>query len=313
MILLKSGSANELFTAAVRAVLEHGAHSAPRGLETLEVLGAHLCLTDPRRRLVELAPTRVVNPAFAAAEAVWILSGSDAGWIYDYNQRMSEFADDGVLLGAYGPRLRRWSGAVDQLEQVRRVLLGDPDTRRAVIQLYDPGRDVSTHKDVPCTLGFRFYLRGGRLHMHTTMRSQDLWLGFCYDVFTFTVLHELMAHWTGVEVGEYHHHVDSLHLYAGHWDLASRIPPRVIASSQGSPLGVAWKDFDTVLAQVRSAGPVPAGAWREFAQAMRSYRLWKSGKRPAARTLARATGGVLGPALESWYRHLSGRPSIPAR
>jgi len=27
---------------------------------------------------------------------------------------------------------------------------------------------------VLCTLGYRFFLREDRLHMHTTMRSQDL-------------------------------------------------------------------------------------------------------------------------------------------
>jgi hypothetical protein len=57
------------------------------------------------------------------------------------------------------------------------------------------------HKDMPCTLGYRFYLREGRLHVHTTMRSQDLWLGFCYALFAATVLQELLAGWLGVGVG----------------------------------------------------------------------------------------------------------------
>ncbi|WP_234401954.1 thymidylate synthase [Thermobifida halotolerans] len=204
--------------------MSEGSLVSPRGSATREVLGAHLHLRDPRRRLVSLPPVRIPNPAFAVAEAVWILSGSDDAWIFDYNRRLTEFADDGVLRGAYGPRLRRWRGAVDQLDRVRRLLLEDPDTRRAVIQLYDPGRDSVLNKDVPCTLGFRFLLRDGRLRMHTTMRSQDLWLGFCYDIFTFSVLHELMAHWVGAELGEYHHQVDSLHLYAKHWDAAARLP-----------------------------------------------------------------------------------------
>lgn len=307
MITVQADSANELFASAIRAVVRHGSPASPRGLETLEVLGAHLCLTRPRRRMVDLPPVRIVNPAFAAAEAVWILSGSDAGWIYEYNQRLTNFADEGVLLGAYGPRLRQWKGGVDQLDRVRRLLRDDPETRRAVIQLYDPGRDSPKHKDVPCTLGFRFYLRDGRLQMHTTMRSQDLWLGFCYDVFTFTAIHELMAHWTGSDLGDYHHHVDSLHLYAHHLEIASRIPSRVPPSTLAAPLGVAWEDFDALLGSARSAEPVPEGGWGEFALAMRSYRLWKAGERDAAEALARSTGGVLGPALEAWFQHLTSR------
>ncbi|MFI9320087.1 thymidylate synthase [Kitasatospora aureofaciens] len=45
-----------------------------------------------------------------------------------------------------------------------------------------------------------------------------------YDLITTTVLHELMAGWLGVEVGDYHHHVDSLHLYAQHQDTAWQLP-----------------------------------------------------------------------------------------
>src|SRR5262245_3329627 len=85
MITLTGGSANELYTAACRAVSRDGLPVSPRGMDTTEVLGAHLCLTDPRRRLVDLPPARVINPAFAIAETLWILSGSGDPWIFQYN------------------------------------------------------------------------------------------------------------------------------------------------------------------------------------------------------------------------------------
>jgi hypothetical protein len=44
--------------------------------------------------------------------------------------------------------------------------------------------------------------------MHTTMRSQHLWLGLPYDIFATTLLQELLAGWLGVEMGKYHHFVD---------------------------------------------------------------------------------------------------------
>ncbi|MGH3282200.1 MAG: thymidylate synthase [Trebonia sp.] len=212
-LTLTAGSASELFAQACQAVLAAGRPAAPRGLATTEVLGAVLTLTDPRRRLVDLPPARVINPAFAVAEAMWILSGSDDRWIYLFNERLADYADDGRLMGAYGPRLRRWHGTTDQLAQARQALTADPGTRRAVIQLYDPEADALGHKDVPCTLGYRFFLRDGLLHMHTTMRSQDLWLGFCYDIFTTTILQELLAGWLGAGLGSYRLSIDSLHLY----------------------------------------------------------------------------------------------------
>jgi hypothetical protein len=53
---------------------------------------------------------------------------------------------------------------------------------------------------VPCTLGYRSFVRDGRLHMYTTMRSQHLWLGLPYDIFATTLLQELLAGWLGVEM-----------------------------------------------------------------------------------------------------------------
>ncbi|QES51990.1 methyltransferase [Streptomyces venezuelae] len=306
MIHLTAGSANELFTAACTAVLDQGRIVKPRGMATTEVIGAHLTLTQPRRRLVSLPPARVLNAAFAAAEATWILSGSDGGWIYTYNQRMAQYADDGVLRGAYGPRMRAWRPGHDQLDHVRRTLLEDPDSRRALIQLYDPDRDIPHHSDVPCTLGYRFYLRDGRLEMHTTMRSQDLWLGFCYDIFTATVLHELMSHWIGAELGHYHHHVDSLHLYDSRLSAARALPDQPTPSRLMDPLTVGWEEFDPLLDSITS-GNTPDGAWGDFAHVMRSYRVWKNGDRTDARRMVADPDGVLSEGLAGWYAQLSGR------
>ena len=66
-----------------------------------------------------------------------------------------------------------------------------------MIQLLDPETDCGDYKGVPCTLGYRFFLRDGLLHMHTTMRTQDLWLGFCYDIFSATIMQDLLADWLG--------------------------------------------------------------------------------------------------------------------
>jgi thymidylate synthase len=280
-------------------------------MTTVEVLGAHLCLTNPRRRLVDLPPVRVLNPAFAVAEALWILSGSDDPWIFQYNERLARYADNGRLQGAYGPRLRRWGGTVDQLAQVRELLLEDPDSRRATVQLFDPGRDFSGHRDVPCTLGYRFYLRAGRLHMHTTTRSQDLWLGFCYDVFTATLLQELLAGWLGVQIGEYHHHVDSLHLYDRHVEAASRLPAVVPVSEAMPPVAVSWEEVDILLQRVIEGEPPTSGGWDEMSAVMRSYRAWKAGDRVGARRVAGTSSGVLARALRRWYDRLGSRAPEP--
>jgi thymidylate synthase len=303
-LVLTGGSASELFVKACHAVLATGQPVAPRGIPTIEVLGASLTLTDPRRRVVDVPPVRVINPAFAAAEAAWILSGSDSPWIFQFNERLAAYADDGRLMGAYGPRLRRWHGRVDQLAQARHLLAADPATRRAVIQLFDPEADAPGHKDVPCTLGYRFYLRDGLLHMHTTMRSQDLWLGFCYDIFTATILLELLAGWLDAEPGSYVVSVDSLHLYAGDVPKAQRLPAAAAPGAPMVPLATPWETFDDLLTTVISGTGHAQSGWADLAHVLASYRARKAGDRHAACTEAASSAGPLAAALCRWYDHL---------
>jgi thymidylate synthase len=307
VLSVTAGSANELFATVCREVVAQGRRSAPRGMATTEVLGVHLCLTEPRRRFVDVPPVRVLNPAFAVAEALWILSGSDDPWIFTYNRSLEQYADAGRLQGAYGPRMRHWRGEVDQLDHVRQLLTRDPDSRQAVIQLYDPQRDTQGHRDVPCTLNYRFFVRGGRLEMHTTMRSNDVWLGLPYDVFTATMLHELMAGWLGAELGTYHHHVDSLHLYAQHDLLAAEVAatdvqPSPEMTALAAPPGELTHFLTSIVTGKPKAGTGPG--WATMASILDSYRHWAAGDRHLAEALAAGITSELGDALRGWYARL---------
>ena len=59
---------------------------------------------DPMQRVVF---SRAINPAFAIAEVIWILAGSDdLSFPAFWNPRMRRFSDDGLTLcGAYGYRI----------------------------------------------------------------------------------------------------------------------------------------------------------------------------------------------------------------
>lgn len=279
-----AATATELFDQVAGRVLRDGVEASPRGLPTREVLAAQLTLTDPCRRLVDAAGRRI-NPAFAAAEFCWILSGSDEPWIFDFNSRLRQYADSGVLRGAYGPRIRAWGGAVDQLDRARCLLLSDAHSRQATVQIFDPGRDALPNRDIPCTLNYRFYLRGDRLHMFTTMRSQDVWLGLPYDLFTATAIQEVLAGLLQVGVGRYVHAVDSLHLYEPDWERAGGVTARGDQDDLQDPLGslaVPWEELDTTLTSTIAGRPVGRPGWDDLARVLRSYRLWRGGEKDAA-------------------------------
>ncbi|GAA2651505.1 hypothetical protein GCM10010400_03640 [Streptomyces aculeolatus] len=310
MTHLTADSMAELFAGAV-TLAKSGEKVSPRGMSTREVRDVHLLLTQPRARLLYAPPTRLVNPAFAVAETVWHLSGSDAPWIFDYNARLRQYADDGVLRGAYGPRMRNWAGRVDQLARVVEILKEDPDSRRALIQLYDPAQDAAGHKDVPCTLGFRFHLRNGRLHMATMMRGQDVWIGMPYDVFFYSVLHELAAGWLDAKLGEFHLHIGSLHIYDEHVEQAELLTS-LTASPLMPELRTPWTGFDDLLDQVEAHDVTGHPGWDAMAETLHSYRLWKDDQRAQAWRAADKIDGPLGQALTAWYGELQRRSSKPA-
>ncbi|MFJ1582556.1 thymidylate synthase [Streptomyces sp. NPDC088197] len=306
MITFAADSVAELFAGALGAARK-GQRVSPRGMATREVLDVGIRLTNPRARLLLAPPTRVPNPAFAVAETVWILSGSDAPWIFDFNDQLAQYADDGILRGAYGPRLRRWGGSVDQLRRVVEILKADPDSRRALIQLYDPARDAAGHRDVPCTLGFQFHLRHGRLDMATSMRGQDVWIGLPYDLFFYTTLHELVAGWLGVETGDYRHHVGSLHVYERDMERAAAITS-VTSLPEMPELSIGWDGFDGQLARVQAGEATGHAGWDAMAATMHSYRLWKQGRRDDARRHAENIDGPLHASLAAWYAKLAPGP-----
>jgi thymidylate synthase len=127
-------------------------------------------------------PERKLNYKFMLAEAIWILTGDNRlEPLTCYCKRMAEFSDDGVTLnGAYGIPYR------EQLMYVVDKLQSSPDTRQAVMTFWE--RCPSPSKDIPCTTALQFLIRGGMLHLNVFMRSWDLWLGFPYDIFSFSMI-----------------------------------------------------------------------------------------------------------------------------
>lgn len=184
----------------------YGSVVAPRGMKTYERLGVSLTLTDPSANIVTW-PSRRLGYHFMVAEFLWILLGrDDLAFIERYNARYREFSDDGVRLkGAYGPRIR------PQLTWLIRLLAEDPHTRQGVISIWTPTPGPS--RDVPCTIALQFLRRDEGLCLITTMRSNDLFLGLPYDVYTFTRLQAYVAAALDLPLGWYRHQVGSLHLY----------------------------------------------------------------------------------------------------
>ena len=154
---------------------------------------------------------------YAEAEWQWYLSGDrnikKLGELYgkvpEIWKRMAD--ENGNVNSNYGWQWQR----DNQLDNVIAVLKTNPRTRQAAISIYD-AKEINyghyTH-DTPCTYAVQFTIQAQHLNMCVTMRSNDLWYGFCNDQYCFSKLQELVATETGLLIGSYYHFAHNLHLY----------------------------------------------------------------------------------------------------
>ena len=189
-------------------LLKNGEKSCPRNMGTQEIEGAMIRVKNPRTRMIN-HELRNVSISFAIGEWLWHMEGrNDLKMIQYYAPSYYKYSDDGKTLnGAYGPRIKK------SLTKIVETLKKDPDSRRAVVPIYgkeDAGLDSN---DIPCTIGFQFLIRNNKLDMIVNMRSNDIFLGFPYDIFNFTMWQEYVSCKLNIDIGTYTHIANSLHFY----------------------------------------------------------------------------------------------------
>ena len=202
---------NQAFRYLIDFVSKEGRIVETRGLKCKEVISTSITLKNIRKRFV-ISNFRKTSLLYAFAEFFWYLSRSNKiEMIKYYAPSIGRFSDDGITMNsAYGYCI--WDRWIDQWSLCLYKLKQDPNTRQAIILLRDPFDLMKETKDCICTICLQFLLRD-KLDLVVYMRSNDLMVGFVYDVFSFTMLQELMAKCLNVDIGKYHHHVGSLHIY----------------------------------------------------------------------------------------------------
>jgi len=171
-------------------------------------------ITDPKDRKI-VNKERKWSEEYAEAEWQWYLSGDPhidtLGDIYgkvpEIWKRMAN--EKGYVNSNYGYQWQR----NEQLDYVVSMLKHNPDTRQACISIYD-GKEIEDYfYDTPCTYAVQFTIVNNRLDMCVTMRSNDLWYGFCNDQYQFSKLQETVSERLEIDTGVYYHFAHNMHLY----------------------------------------------------------------------------------------------------
>lgn len=124
----------------------------------------------------------------------------------------TEFMHEGRMAYTYNERF--WNN--DQLRKIIDRLKEDHDSRQLWLSVWDPCEDpdkLGGVSRVPCSLGYNFQFRDGKLNIHYVMRSCDFSTHFRNDVYLAIKLLEYVAKEAGLEVGNFTHSMFSLHVY----------------------------------------------------------------------------------------------------
>ena len=209
-------NANDVFEYFYKTISKHGRKFA----DTRALFNVGFTIHKPQLNIIS-DKKRGWNLEYAEAEWQWYLSGMPnikmLGEIYGKIppiwERMAD--ENGYVNSNYGYQWERGPGdnEVSQLDYVVDLLKNHKHTRQAAISIYDGKEHDQFATDTPCTYAVQFTNVENRLNMCVTMRSNDLWYGFCNDQYQFSKLQELICKETGLDMGTYYHFAHNLHIY----------------------------------------------------------------------------------------------------
>ena len=132
-----------------------------------------------------------------------------------------EFAKKHADLGpVYGKQWRAFgieNFEVDQLQKIIDEIKSNPNSRRLILVAWNP-LVIEQMALPPCHMMFQFYVADGKLSCMLYQRSADIFLGVPFNIASYALLTMMVAHVTGLELGEFVHTMGDAHIYLNHID-----------------------------------------------------------------------------------------------
>lgn len=186
----------------------------------------HRWLNDPEFKQIYLAEKQ----AFCAR-------------ILDDDEFARKYGDLGLV---YGSQWRKWQTSqgqtIDQIANVIHQIKTTPDSRRMIVSAWNP-EDVPSMALPPCHTMFQFYVNDGRLSCQLYQRSADIFLGVPFNIASYALLTQMIAHQCGLAAGDFVHTLGDAHIYLNHFDQIkeqlSRTPhqaPQLILPADPKPI-----------------------------------------------------------------------------
>ena len=256
-------------TALVDLCKELLENSIPRDLHGFQSSTSAICNELPEPLTIELEhpecrsvliPERKWYPYLPISESLWLLLGfnnlDSLTGRYSSSKSIYRFAkDEHHWDGGYGPRIRGYTGVstlyrrganneheptqlanveIDQLKYVIDLLIKEPTSRQAIINIDDTSKDTfEGNIDYPCTRFVHFMVVDGKMNCYVHMRSNDLLRGMsAINIYNFTFMQKYVSMLTNIPVGKYYHIADNFHFYESDREIISNLANYDIVSAK---------------------------------------------------------------------------------
>ncbi|MFL1672172.1 thymidylate synthase [Paenibacillus dendritiformis] len=211
----------------LRHILDNGVKKSDRtGTGTLSAFGYQM-----RFNLADgfpLVTTKRIHWKSVVYELLWFLRGdTNVKYLRDNGVTIwDEWADENGYLGpVYGRQWRSWvvddawgpEERIDQIANVIEQIRTDPDSRRLLVSAWNVG-EIDQMALPPCHFAFQFYVANRKLSCQLYQRSGDVFLGIPFNIASYALLTHMIAHVTGLQVGEFIHTIGDAHIYTNHHD-----------------------------------------------------------------------------------------------
>ena len=211
---------------ALQTVLDKGVPSDDRtGTGTTSYFGMQ-CRYDLRDGF-PLVTTKKLHLKSIIHELIWFLAGdTNIKYLQQNGVKIwDEWADENGDLGpVYGHQWRHFPqiigdkiGEVDQIANLVDQIQNNPDSRRHIVSAWNPG-EVDQMALPPCHTLWQVRVQNGTMHLQLYQRSADMFLGVPFNIASYALLLEMLAHVTGNKAGEFIHTIGDAHIYSNHME-----------------------------------------------------------------------------------------------
>jgi thymidylate synthase len=216
----------------MQRILDNGVEKADRtGTGTRSLFGEQLRFNLAKG--FPLLTTKRVHLRSLVHELLWFIKGdTNIAYLREHGVTIWDaWANDAGELGpVYGKQWREWDTTnpdtpgegrthADQLDQVIERIKTNPDCRRLIVSAWNVA-DLPEMALAPCHVMFQFYVARGRLSCHMYQRSADLFLGVPFNIASYALLTQMVAHLTGYGLGDLIISFGDVHLYLNHLEQA---------------------------------------------------------------------------------------------